>query len=288
MPISPWWLRDLVVVLLGAHTIILLDCARQDFVTYDEAGNIPAGIFYWQSGDYSLSPVNPPLPKMLAVLPVLLLHLQTEALPRQRIPPGDRPESSMGARFAEDNAGPYRAIVWLGRLAGIGWSLLGGWAVFCWARDSAVVGGGQQPGRPPALSVVFQRGSRRAGQRRGPPAGLEHRLGQDLYFLKKWLEEHADAHPVSLAYFNSVDAQVVELQFQAPPLGLVIALPEDPSRDRTLDPVPGYHAVCVRLVYGSSGKLPDGEGGWVHAPLHGYEYFRNFRPVTKAGYSIFI
>ena len=33
---------------------------------------------------------------------------------------------------------------------------------------------------------------------------------------------------------------------------------------------------------------PDGEGGSQHVPLHGYEYFHRFRPIAKAGYSIFI
>jgi hypothetical protein len=55
-----------------------------------------------------------------------------------------------------------------------------------------------------------------------------------------------------------------------------------------LGPQPGYYAVGVNFVNGARFKIPDGSGGF-HAPfLHEYEYFRFFRPIAKAGYSIFI
>ncbi len=103
-------------------------------MTVDESSYIPAGLWHWQTGGFELYRVNPPLPRMLATLPLLAMDLDTDygPLPSQ---PGDRPEWEAGPRFADANAGRYLDLLWRARLAGVGWLLLGGWLVCRWAGE---------------------------------------------------------------------------------------------------------------------------------------------------------
>lgn len=119
----------------------------------------------------------------------------------------------------------------------------------------------------------------------GPERGGEHLInsnldwGQDLIFLKKWLDEHPEATPLRLAYFNFVDPRVYGIEFQLPPMSVYGEIPRLP---------PGCYAVSASLVYGMGFNIPDGEGGRAGVPPEAFSYFRNYQPVAKAGYSIFI
>jgi hypothetical protein len=124
----------LITIILLIHVALLLDCMGKNFVTVDEAGHLVAGISHWTTGTYSMYRVNPPLPRMLAVLPVLLLHPNTQGI--QPTPAlGERAEWRCANQFALDNASRYLDILFVARLAGILWSCLGGWLVFRWASD---------------------------------------------------------------------------------------------------------------------------------------------------------
>ena len=109
----------------------------------------------------------------------------------------------------------------------------------------------------------------------GPNNGWRHLVdsnidwGQDLLFLEKWLDEHPEARPIGVQYYNFVDPKQVGL---------------DAGRVPT-EPTPGYYAVDVNYVAGSEFRAgrrngPDDEGV--------FAYFRQFEPIAKAGYSIFI
>jgi hypothetical protein len=78
--------------------------------------------------------VNPPLPRLLATLPLLVARPSTD-VPLREPGPGERPEWEMGPAFAAANGSRYFDLVCLARLAGIGWSLLGGLLVCAWARE---------------------------------------------------------------------------------------------------------------------------------------------------------
>jgi dolichyl-phosphate-mannose-protein mannosyltransferase len=580
--------RVVVLGLMLLHAGILLDSARKNFVTVDEAGHIVAGISHWETGTFCMYRVNPPLPRMLAVLPVLAAEPDTHSI-QPADAPGVRSEWPAAWNFAADNADRYVQLVFLARLAGIGWSLVGAWVVYCWARElfgdlsgylalalwcvepnilawagvltadlPATVAGlaatyafwqylcrpswprallagfslgvalltkftllvlfgvwpalwlcfllwppgsspsplhlsrqvgqilsislvallivnlgygfdgtcqrlgdyqfisqaftgeieerpsGQEishwgnrfrglmlgslpvPGpaeylqgidaqmrdferQPPSyLAGVWQRGGwwyyylyalavkvpvgvlvlvafslpmfviRRARWREelvlwtpvvavlglvssqmgfnhhmryvlpifpfvligisklaplcqarrfaaallavlllwtaasslrihphylsyfneiggGPDNGHAHLVdsnidwGQDLLFLKAWLEAHPEARPLKLAYYNFVDPCVIGIEFALPPFGPPGRCPEDADKGQAHGPQPGYFAVSVNYVRGSS-LLPtwDGRGKLVAIPPEGYGYFRRFRPIAKAGYSIFI
>lgn len=121
-------------LLLACHAVLLGDCIDQDFVTVDEAMHIPAGLSHWKFGDFSMYRVNPPLPRMIAVLPVLAEVPNTSGIiPLNGI--GVRAEAYAAPAFARNNAASYMRLVSRARWAGIGWSLLGAYLLFRWARD---------------------------------------------------------------------------------------------------------------------------------------------------------
>jgi hypothetical protein len=124
----------------------------------------------------------------------------------------------------------------------------------------------------------------------GPDNGGAHLIdsnldwGQDLQFLKRWLERHPEARPLGLAYFGQIDPRLVGIQFRLPP-------PGPPGRDvsaGSLGPRPGFYAVSANFIHGLVYSAADGTGGQRAIPFHAYEYFSFFKPMAKAGYSIFI
>ncbi len=128
----------------------------------------------------------------------------------------------------------------------------------------------------------------------GPNRGHEHLVdsnidwGQDLLFLKDWLDRHPEARPLRFAYYNLVDPRIEGIEFTPPPQGPTGLFPDDDNYGRTIGPHPGWHAVSVNLVCGLSWAVPDGRGSVKAAPAHAYSYFQHFTPIAKAGYSIFI
>ena len=137
-PAGPLSRRPLVLMavlgILAVHAALLLSAMQQTFVTVDEVGHIAAGISHWETRSYGLYRVNPPLARMLAVLPILAASPDTAGItPTSR--PGMRGEWASGRRFAEDNPDTYHRFVCRARLAGVPWSLLGGLLIFFWARE---------------------------------------------------------------------------------------------------------------------------------------------------------
>jgi hypothetical protein len=112
--------------------------------------------------------------------------------------------------------------------------------------------------------------------------------GQDLLFLKRWLNEHPEAKPLRLAYFGSVDPRVVGIEFALPPPAPNGLFRDNISYRRSLGPHPGWYAISINYLCGISAPAADGQGGHRLIPLHEYEYFQHFRPVAKAGSSVFI
>jgi hypothetical protein len=128
----------------------------------------------------------------------------------------------------------------------------------------------------------------------GPDNGHNHLLdsnidwGQDLLFLKRWLDRHPEARPLGLAYYHYVDPRLVGIDFTLPPPGPTDLFPDDPAYRWSLGPHPGYFAVSVNLVRGLNCFTPDGRGGLRPVRAGAYEYFQHFQPIGKAGYSLFL
>jgi hypothetical protein len=97
----------------------------------------------------------------------------------------------------------------------------------------------------------------------GPENGHAHLLGQnidlgqDLFYLKRWQDEHPEAHPLWLPYGGVFGPGLAGLYDGPPPDGLP----------------PGWYALSVNRLRGRRGE---------------YAGFLGLRPVGRAGYSIYV
>jgi len=114
---------------------------------------------------------------------------------------------------------------------------------------------------------------------RGPLHGYWHLAesnidwGQDLLYLRKWLDAHPEATPFHLAYFGKVDPRLAGIEFSLPP---------------TDGPRPGWHAISINMLRVLDMLCHDGHGGKQHANAKTYGYFFDLQPVAMAGYTIYI
>ena len=114
----------------------------------------------------------------------------------------------------------------------------------------------------------------------GPRRGHEHLVdsnidwGQDLLYLKRWLDAHPEARPMAVAYRNSYDASVAGIDdSRKPPPGPTGVYATARAREK-LGPMPGWYAISVHLLRHRHER---------------YKYFLDyFQPVAMAGYSIYI
>jgi 4-amino-4-deoxy-L-arabinose transferase-like glycosyltransferase len=112
----------------------------------------------------------------------------------------------------------------------------------------------------------------------GPTGGHSHLIdsnidwGQDLLYLKRWLDEHPQARPLGLAYTGYFDPRFAGIEFTEVPPGPADDSPT-PVGAQTLGPRPGWYAVSVSMLRSPRGR---------------YSYFLRFRPVAMAGYTIYV
>jgi len=128
--------RLLIVILLVAHSILLGAAAINNSATIDEVAHLPAGLSHWMTGRFELYKVNPPLVRMTAAVPVLLMNPVTNW---DRIGgtyhPSGRSEFSVGGDFYWRNRDRAALMFTVARMACIPFCLLGLWTCHVWARD---------------------------------------------------------------------------------------------------------------------------------------------------------
>jgi len=116
--------------------------------------------------------------------------------------------------------------------------------------------------------------------------------GQDLLFLKQWVDRHPEVRPLGLAYYGGMDPHLVGLEYEVPPYG-----PDDPhtpgpsppkGEGGIVGPRPGWYAISVNFVCGANFESYDEKGKGISFPPGAFHYFQRFEPVAKARYSIFI
>lgn len=120
--------------LIMLHVLLLLYSLRCNFVTPDEFGHLPAGVSHWDTHTFVMYRANPPLPRMVAVLPVMAVQPERD-YQRPANVPGERYEWIVGADFLEMNKAGYLDLICLSRLAGVLWSVTAAVVVFLWARQ---------------------------------------------------------------------------------------------------------------------------------------------------------
>jgi Dolichyl-phosphate-mannose-protein mannosyltransferase len=131
--IKPLVLASLVVGMLIAQWSLATLSLVQENPTIDEVIHLPAGISYWQTGDFRMYPHNPPLVKLIAALPVLAAEPRMSEL-------YERPwwkaanKAGFAHEFALWNADRYFNLLTRGRLVMPWFGVLGGLLVFLWSR----------------------------------------------------------------------------------------------------------------------------------------------------------
>lgn len=123
-----------LVAILVVHALLLGWSAARLSPTPDEVGSLAAGMNHWHEGRFDLYRVNPPLVRMVATLPLVLLGLDVE---NSRAASSDlgRREYAIGARFIRTH-GPRAATYFvIARLVCIPFSLVGAIVCYFWARQ---------------------------------------------------------------------------------------------------------------------------------------------------------
>jgi hypothetical protein len=123
---TPWPARAAAALLLIAFVVQAAWASRRDSVTIDEFVHLPVGIHALYTGDYSLDPINPPFPRMIAALPMLF------------VAPAFAPEQGtshwgMGYHLMDRNAAEYQEIFVAARAMVIGMAVLLGLLVWHWS-----------------------------------------------------------------------------------------------------------------------------------------------------------
>lgn len=110
--------------------------------------------------------------------------------------------------------------------------------------------------------------------------------GQDLLYLRAWLDQHPEARRLRLAYFGLTDPRLAGIDFELPPrLGRARAgFPDGGAQG----PQPGWHAVSVNFLRGYAIPAFDGSGGLAMIAPDWFTYFLELRPIAIAGRSIYI
>ncbi len=104
-------------------------------------------------------------------------------------------------------------------------------------------------------------------------AGSDIDCGQDLYFLRDWVESHPEARPLHLAYFGGIHPRLLGLDL--------------PKIAWEQGPTPGWFAVSVNGLVGM--PLPNLEDPEKPPyPPGTLSYFQEITPIARAGYSIYI
>jgi hypothetical protein len=107
--------------------------------------------------------------------------------------------------------------------------------------------------------------------------------GQDLLYLKHWVEEHPEAKPLHLIYCGDFDPKLLGIEFEAPEF----THPPDGSLS-TLVLKPGWYAVSVNFLRGYEWRAPIGDGRFVSVTQDSCTALLKREPTALAGYSIYI
>ena len=98
----PRWSSWLAVLPFAWLLFALIHSAQSNSVTVDEFQHLPAGVVYWQTGDFSFNAYNPPLLRLLAAAPLMAdarVHAPDVALNDSRWNAGQVFQQSLGQAY---------------------------------------------------------------------------------------------------------------------------------------------------------------------------------------------
>jgi len=137
---SPRPVRLVAALLVCAFVAQAVVASHRDSVTIDEYAHLPVGLYILYTGDFSVDPINPPLARMLAALPLLTRPPAFRADPRAGA-------WGLGYELMVQNAERYQSMYEHARLVIIAMAVALGLLVFVWAR--------RMYGWPEALAALF-------------------------------------------------------------------------------------------------------------------------------------
>lgn len=125
-------------VLLALMAILAGGAALRESVTIDEVAHIGAGVSYWQKLDLRLNEEHPPLPKLIAALPLVVRGIHVD----YSQPPWQVSGALFNSMFGEWAFGDWVVLRWndpattvaLARAPMLLFTLLLGWTIFVYAR----------------------------------------------------------------------------------------------------------------------------------------------------------
>jgi dolichyl-phosphate-mannose--protein O-mannosyl transferase len=120
--------------LLSVMAVNLLSVIAQKSITIDESLAIPAGYYYLTAQAFHIDNDHPPLPKMLAALPLLFFSVQAPSLDELGNEASAQQTLTAGARFWSANRDQFETIFFWARVPMIILTLLLGALVFTFTR----------------------------------------------------------------------------------------------------------------------------------------------------------
>lgn len=126
--------KQLVAFLLLIQSCLLGYSATRHSPTTLEPGFLVSGLSHWQFERFELFRVNPPLPRIVAALPIHLLGYENNWT-RYYDGPGSRAEFRVGEDFILCNGLNVFRLFGYARWACIPFSLIGSYVAFRWSKD---------------------------------------------------------------------------------------------------------------------------------------------------------
>jgi hypothetical protein len=127
--------KPLLAVIVSIHVALVAWNGAIHSPTWDEVGHLVAGIDHWERGSFELYKVNPPLVRMVAAVPAIVIGHRPLAYLKSADFPG-RPEWSTGGQFLRDHKQQSFMYFKLARWACLPFSVLAAVILFVWARDA--------------------------------------------------------------------------------------------------------------------------------------------------------
>lgn len=120
--------------MLVIHLGMVAYCSSKSSPTWDEPAHLAAGIAHWRHGNFRVYSVNPPLVRMVAAAPSLLLG-STHRLRGYDPDPVARCEFFLGHNLISDHKTKLRSLFRNARWACLPFTAIGALTCYAWARS---------------------------------------------------------------------------------------------------------------------------------------------------------
>ena len=173
-------------LLLSIHAMLLGWQCYHDSPTWDEVGHFAAAADHWHHGRFRLFNVNPPLIRMIGLLPVVVFRQLPDMITYPgSYEAGQRPEFVVGAWLANDLGRDYFTLMVIARIACIPFSILGGWVCYRWSSEVW----GHKSGLMSLALWTFSPSVLAYGHLLLPDLGAASVGVFAVYLLRKWLDQ---------------------------------------------------------------------------------------------------